>query len=255
MITFLRKIRKSLLMSGSTKKYILYAVGEIALVVFGILIALQINNWNENRKSNKLVKSHLETLKEDLMTDLDQIQFNLNFLDEKEESGRNVWNFLYETSEEAVTKSLNEDFLQLQLFREFAPARTAYDNFINSGVINFLNNSDLQNLLSNYYKEDPFGSRSSDQRSRLTNEYDPYRIKYIPSGMLRDYLNHAIFEDSTFNNKHYEIDWKNLKNDEEYKFLLDQILAMRVPARWVMLNFKTEIDEILSKIIQTLASN
>jgi hypothetical protein len=65
MLTFLRKIRRSLLQSDSTQKpaspvsggqslwrratgrYILYAIGEIALVVIGILIALQINNWNE----------------------------------------------------------------------------------------------------------------------------------------------------------------------------------------------------------------
>ena len=47
MLTFLRKIRKSLIESGIARKYLLYAIGEIALVVIGILIALQINNWNE----------------------------------------------------------------------------------------------------------------------------------------------------------------------------------------------------------------
>ncbi len=50
MLTFLRKIRKSLIKSGRTRKYFFYAIGEIALVVIGILIALQINNWNEWRK-------------------------------------------------------------------------------------------------------------------------------------------------------------------------------------------------------------
>lgn len=50
MLTFLRKIRKSLVESGSGGRYLIYAVGEIALVVIGILIALQINNWNEWNK-------------------------------------------------------------------------------------------------------------------------------------------------------------------------------------------------------------
>tara|TARA_Y100000385_G_scaffold291468_1_gene369658 strand:+ start:2899 stop:3690 length:792 start_codon:yes stop_codon:yes gene_type:complete len=49
MLTFLRKIRKSLIESGSSRKYLLYGIGEITLVVIGILIALQINNWNEKR--------------------------------------------------------------------------------------------------------------------------------------------------------------------------------------------------------------
>lgn len=54
MLTFLKKIKKSLIESGSFRKYLLYAVGEIALVVIGILIALQIKNWNEN--SNQRVE-------------------------------------------------------------------------------------------------------------------------------------------------------------------------------------------------------
>ena len=52
MIKFFRHIRKSLLMENKTTKYFKYAIGEIVLVVIGILIALQINNWNEHRKLN-----------------------------------------------------------------------------------------------------------------------------------------------------------------------------------------------------------
>jgi hypothetical protein len=50
MIKFFRRIRQRLLTENKTSKYLLYAIGEIFLVVVGILIALQINNWNENRK-------------------------------------------------------------------------------------------------------------------------------------------------------------------------------------------------------------
>ena len=50
MIKFFRKIRQNLLMDNKTSKYIKYAIGEILLVVIGILIALSINNWNENKK-------------------------------------------------------------------------------------------------------------------------------------------------------------------------------------------------------------
>ena len=50
MIKFFRKIRHNLINEGKTTKYLKYAIGEIVLVVIGILIALQINNWNEQRK-------------------------------------------------------------------------------------------------------------------------------------------------------------------------------------------------------------
>ena len=51
MIKFFRKIRQNLLSEDKTVKYLKYAIGEIMLVVIGIVIALQINNWNENRKN------------------------------------------------------------------------------------------------------------------------------------------------------------------------------------------------------------
>jgi len=69
MIKFFRKIRQNLLMENKTGKYFKYAVGEIVLVVIGILIALQINNWNEKRKlqneTNTYLNQKLENLKED----------------------------------------------------------------------------------------------------------------------------------------------------------------------------------------------
>ncbi len=76
MIKLFNKIRKNLIQEGKTTSYIKYAIGEIILVVMGILIALQINNWNENRKlqSEELkllldIKSNLETTYKDLIID------------------------------------------------------------------------------------------------------------------------------------------------------------------------------------------
>jgi type II secretory pathway pseudopilin PulG len=50
MINFFRKIREKLLTEGKTGKYLKYAIGEIVLVMIGILLAVQVNNWNEQRK-------------------------------------------------------------------------------------------------------------------------------------------------------------------------------------------------------------
>ena len=51
MFTILKKLRRSLILSGQVRQYLLYGIGEIALVVIGILIALQVNNWNEQKKA------------------------------------------------------------------------------------------------------------------------------------------------------------------------------------------------------------
>lgn len=83
MLSKLRKLRKTFLFSDSTKKYMLYALGEIFLVVIGILIALQINNWNENRKDRtkeKLVLQELiTTLKKNNNILEDRITYIQNF--------------------------------------------------------------------------------------------------------------------------------------------------------------------------------
>jgi len=69
MIKFFRHIRQNLIMENRTSQYLKYAIGEIVLVVIGILIALQINNWNENRKLNDQFFSILKSVREDLKTD------------------------------------------------------------------------------------------------------------------------------------------------------------------------------------------
>lgn len=69
MIRFFRKIRQNLLTENKLSKYLIYAIGEIILVVIGILIALQINNWNENKKLLKLEKEILEEVKIGLESD------------------------------------------------------------------------------------------------------------------------------------------------------------------------------------------
>ncbi|MGZ0016360.1 DUF6090 family protein [Yeosuana sp. AK3] len=66
MIKFFRKIRRKLLSEGKTTNYLKYAIGEIVLVVIGILIALQINNWNENRKEKIQERKVLVELKKSL---------------------------------------------------------------------------------------------------------------------------------------------------------------------------------------------
>ena len=74
MIKFFRKIRQNLLTDNKFSKYLIYAFGEIILVVIGILIALQINNWNENKKNISQAGKHLETIRLNLKDDILQAE-------------------------------------------------------------------------------------------------------------------------------------------------------------------------------------
>jgi uncharacterized membrane protein YgaE (UPF0421/DUF939 family) len=81
MIKFFRKIRQNLLMENKTGKYFKYAIGEIILVVIGILIALSINNWNENRKSNIAELETYQRIINDLKTESSKVQKSLDGFD------------------------------------------------------------------------------------------------------------------------------------------------------------------------------
>ena len=81
MIKFFRKIRQRLVSENKFSKYLIYAIGEIVLVVVGILIALQINNWNENQKINDTVQNYYNQLLQDLNKDKVYIEKTISFLD------------------------------------------------------------------------------------------------------------------------------------------------------------------------------
>jgi hypothetical protein len=77
MIPFFRKIRKQFADDNKPLKYMRYAIGEIVLVVIGILIALSINNWNENRKSNTREKNLLIELRTNLQTNVKNLNTDI----------------------------------------------------------------------------------------------------------------------------------------------------------------------------------
>ncbi|MCJ7466929.1 MAG: DUF6090 family protein [Maribacter sp.] len=78
MIKLFRNIRRKLLAEGKTTNYLKYAIGEIVLVVLGILIALSINNWNEQRKTSKLEMELLRELNLNLNSNIEVFNGNID---------------------------------------------------------------------------------------------------------------------------------------------------------------------------------
>ena len=83
MIRFFRKIRQQLAIDNKPLRYMRYAFGEVVLVVIGILIALQINNWNEIKKTESKIRNSLVALKSDLVQDTLLIAEKLPFIIEQ----------------------------------------------------------------------------------------------------------------------------------------------------------------------------
>lgn len=95
MLKFFRKIRQNLLSEGKTTKYFKYAIGEIVLVVIGILIALQINNWNEENKERLVEKQRYQNILNDLVSDEAHIDQMITDLIQKQD----LHYYLYQVSQ------------------------------------------------------------------------------------------------------------------------------------------------------------
>ena len=80
MIHLFRRIRQGLLSQNRFSKYLIYAIGEILLVMVGILLALQVNNWNEGRKAISAEKTYLKSIYSELKDDIIQIKANNDLL-------------------------------------------------------------------------------------------------------------------------------------------------------------------------------
>ena len=92
MFKIFRNIRKQLLSQNKTIQYLKYAIGEIILVMVGILLALQINNWNEQRKKKKSLQNIYRIIADDLRSDSTEVDTALGFMNDRKEIFERILN-------------------------------------------------------------------------------------------------------------------------------------------------------------------
>ena len=220
MIKFFRHIRKTLISENNMGKYLKYAIGEILLVVIGILIALQINNWNENRKERSNELKILNTLNaeftrngntlDSLLLELKVIEQSLSFVLQKIEPNPKI-NFT----------AVELDSILYNSFDNPVWKRSEYTlrNLESSGKLSALSNEDLRNKLYewslvatdiedkdtdasvgfqnllNYYKEngslrnlDVFGDYIPEGRSSLAYDHKKFFSDISFENMIGDYM-------------------------------------------------------------------
>jgi len=163
-----------MLTENKTSKYLLYAMGEILLVVIGILIALQVNNWNENKKSRKTeigllqeLKGDLNATMADLVTDIDKAQLYYIFIDS-----------LYKSMTVHKIKNKSTPLLIKSRFPNFPllyPKLGAYEALQNYGINNISNDS-LRSDITDFYQLELSRLNRIEQEARRLDkeEIKPY---------------------------------------------------------------------------------
>ncbi len=214
MIKFFRKIRQKLLAENRFSKYLLYAIGEIVLVVIGILIALQINTWNEQRKAKEIEKEILIQFQEDLKGDIESIERVEYWMQKVIASSKIVVSHLKEkkswNDSLAIHFDLWNDFDQLSL-------NSAGITNLKSRGVELITNNSLRNQIIKLYDQTYFYIQKSNDFFREDHIHMTYKkylehiepVKWREAAIPNDY--EKLLEDKEFIN---HVQW--IRNAAEY---------------------------------------
>jgi hypothetical protein len=159
MIKFFRNIRQNLLNEGKTARYFKYAIGEIILVVIGILIALQLNEWKADVNDRKLEQLHLKNIKEDL-------QFQLEIIEEQMEHDH-IFSKLTDTAFSYFSGNITFTKLEESLYgaynlgyrKTFVESEASFNELLSTGGMSLITDLKLRNSLLHYYQQIKYTSK------------------------------------------------------------------------------------------------
>jgi len=175
MIKFFRKIRQNLLSENKFGKYLIYAIGEIILVVIGILIALQINNWNESKKEKAILNASLTSLKLNLKEDIENLNKQIDYNEKVREAIDFTFRIISLPEYENMTLSSYADKItDIATERTFLPSITAYKSMESGSHFQWINNQTLKESIFKYYVE-------LNRLSNITDENNQFVKKHIES--------------------------------------------------------------------------
>lgn len=256
MIKFFRKIRFNLMSENKSGKYLKYAVGEIILVVIGILIALQINNWNENRKQNIKERFILERLLIDLNSDMDLVTYQIEKAKLFNKQMMLCIDVILDKKQIALNQFV-ENLSPLLTILAFDQNRTTFDNIVSTGQIEFLQNQSVTDSIITYYNDGSNIGWDSGVKEYSRNIIAPYlmRFDHIPPKPQTSYRENASREFTQIDITTSKVKRKSLeeyKNDVFILNVLRQKIYMLEGQIMEYENFKKSIELLQKNILKEL---
>jgi len=244
MIKFFRRIRQGLLTenpprgngsvrAGKFSKYLLYAVGEIFLVVVGILIALQINNWNEKRKESITEQKMLHALHEDLLININRLNDDIALEHRSIKQANKIVNHLDERK--PYSPSLDIVFAQALYSPDIIISKSSYESIRSIGF-DIINSDSLQRGIINLF--DVEYAQLIAETVRLENQFWPSSV--LP-------MIHKHFRESEYR-KLTPINYEALMEDTTYK----NMVMHRTHFRRLALDLKTKALHHTEKLVEMI---
>lgn len=241
MLRFFRKLRREFFTKGIFSKYFVYAFGEVILVVFGILIALQVNNSNELAKKKELEIVILEEIKENLIETNEDLVNNIKR--EYQYLERNHLILDYLDNKRPYNEELDIAFGTYYWTFFTTPITVGYE-YLRQNGFNLISNNELRKSISNLVDVKISGIKQNNERwSEHLESYitKPYHVKYF-----RKYFPEVTNDEGDEYAK--PIDYKDLLSNEQFKNINAEIISTR---RWSINSLETlqkELKELIEQI-------
>jgi hypothetical protein len=240
MIKFFRRIRKSLLMENKTGKYFKYAIGEIILVVIGILIALQINNWNENKKAKEKERQVLTEIISDLdftLQDLDRvINKRTNNLKRTINSINTIVDVL--ENDKSYHDSLAYHFRAVNSYDIINFKTSGYQSLVSIGT-DLVESPKLRSAIGKFHTSS--FNRVNGGFEELQLDFYSYMIDYFRKEFTTVFITNSI-------DKIVPNDFERLKKDSEYLQSLKAFLGVNIAYFDILNDAKDEAEQLKKDI-------
>jgi len=245
MINFFRKIRQKLLTNNNFSKYLLYAIGEIVLVVIGILIALQINNWNEEQKIEKEEIGILNNLLEGLYSAKEQSDIEISNENQLKES------LLVVLGKNSNKSKLGINTISDSLFYDILwnsnpnlPVLNSYSDIKNTGKIGIIKNRSIRENFT--YLELTLAGLASMVADRLTFQQmriDDIIVNKVNFVRLLKSMEPSINIDNELQNN-YNLILNNQKTRN--------LLALKLSLTYSAIEHRQKLGDDIDNLIQLL---
>ena len=242
MIKFFRHIRKSLLMENKTSKYFKYAIGEIILVMIGILLALQVNSWNQKRLDRIEEKTILSNLHNEFLENKALSMNNINSIKGAQKANSEIMALMGSSGNELQKYNLDSLFYRSLPAAQFTSSSQSILNITQGGRMNIIKDKGIIRLL--YQWQAQLESVNIRERALDNWSYDkilPIMSKFISLKEMDTYGNYEWTGKSKLK-KSYDPLFQSL----EYENLLDNFLFLH------QMNFQeiAKADAIIDQIIE-----
>jgi len=257
MIPFFRKLRKKMADDNRPLKYLRYAIGEIALVVLGILIALSINNWNEERKDRGIEISYLERLLVDLKKDTVTLNQKIQLADKLSADYINYIQKMY------TEQKTSEDFKNLVLTADINAGKdnllitdVTFVELVNSGKLDLISDKLLKSKIVIYYKEDKNVSLKENKMDETIRESVQILRQATP---MFKYLVRA-YNNSADDYMYYDEDWQfiNKPTSIEFRYWEETMYSYfikQVTIKPIYSDLNSKADELINSIEEALRNS